>query len=431
MNNLYKTFKEMKIFLILWLTQSFSALGSSMTAYALIIWSYNQKGSALATASLMVCSYAPYVIFSVFAGALSDSWNKKFTMLVCDSITALTTIIVLVLLISNRLEIWHIYVINAVGGVMNTVQSPASEVAVTKILPEKYYQKVGGLRYMSNSANTILTPIITTAVIGFFGLEAVICIDLITFAAAFLTLLLFIKIPEDNKRSEERDNFIRSVKSGVIWLKNQQGVFTLILFLAAINLVASMYNAAFPAMLLSRNGGSEITMGIINTVIGITTLIGSIFASIAKPPKNRVRVICNCLLFSMSTENLLLALGNNALHMEYRRFLGWITIPLMSANMEAILRLKIPENIQGRIYSVRNSLQFFTIPLGYFLGGFVVEFICEPIMAKQNENVLTYMFGTGKGSGAALFFFIIAFIGIGVCLYFRNKKSLRLLDKED
>lgn len=126
----------MKIFLILWLTQSFSALGSSMTAYALIIWSYNQKGSALATASLMVCSYAPYVIFSVFAGALSDSWNKKFTMHVCDSITALTTIIVLVLLISNRLEIWHIYVINAVGGVMNTVHSPASEVAVTKILPE-------------------------------------------------------------------------------------------------------------------------------------------------------------------------------------------------------------------------------------------------------------------------------------------------------
>lgn len=314
---------------------------------------------------------------------------------------------------------------------MNTVQSPASEVAVTKILPEKYYQKVGGLRYMSNSANTILTPIITTAVIGFFGLEAVICIDLITFAAAFLTLLLFIKIPEDNKRSEERDNFIRSVKSGVIWLKNQQGVFTLILFLASINLVASMYNAAFPAMLLSRNGGSEITMGIINTVIGITTLIGSIFASIAKPPKNRVRVICNCLLFSMSTENLLLALGNNALIWSIGGFLGWITIPLMSANMEAILRLKIPENIQGRIYSVRNSLQFFTIPLGYFLGGFVVEFVCEPIMAKQNENVLTYMFGTGKGSGAALFFFIIAFIGIGVCLYFRNKKSLRLLDKED
>ena len=431
MNNLYKTFKEMKIFLILWLTQSFSALGSSMTAYALIIWSYNQKGSALATASLMVCSYAPYVIFSVFAGALSDSWNKKFTMLVCDSITALTTIIVLVLLISNRLEIWHIYVINAVGGVMNTVQSPASEVAVTKILPEKYYQKVGGLRYMSNSANTILTPIITTAVIGFFGLEAVICIDLITFAAAFLTLLLFIKIPEDNKRSEERDNFIRSVKSGVIWLKNQQGVFTLILFLAAINLVASMYNAAFPAMLLSRNGGSEITMGIINTVIGITTLIGSIFASIAKPPKNRVREICSCLLFSMSTENLLLALGNNALIWSIGGLLGWITIPLMSANMEAILRLKIPENIQGRIYSVRNSLQFFTIPLGYFLGGFVVEFVCEPIMAKQNENVLTYMFGTGNGSGAALFFFIIAFIGIGVCLYFRNKKSLRLLDKED
>ena len=101
--------------------------------------------------------------------------------------------------------------------------------------------------------------------------------------------------------------------------ENQQGVFTLILFLAAINLVASMYNAAFPAMLLSRNGGSEITMGIINTVIGITTLIGSIFASIAKPPKNRVRVICNCLLFSMSTENPVARFGKQRIDMEYRR----------------------------------------------------------------------------------------------------------------
>ena len=161
----------MKIFLILWLTQSFSALGSSMTAYALIIWSYNQKGSALATASLMVCSYAPYVIFSVFAGALSDSWNKKFTMLVCDSITTLTTIIVLVLLISNRLEIWHIYVINAVGGVMNTVQSPASEVAVTKILPEKYYQKSADFVICQTRQTLFLRRLLQLRLSAFSGLK--------------------------------------------------------------------------------------------------------------------------------------------------------------------------------------------------------------------------------------------------------------------
>lgn len=63
--------------MILWLTQSFSSLGSSMASFALIVWSYQQEGSALSTALLSVCSYAPYVVMSVFAGALSDRWNKK------------------------------------------------------------------------------------------------------------------------------------------------------------------------------------------------------------------------------------------------------------------------------------------------------------------------------------------------------------------
>jgi hypothetical protein len=72
-----KTIQEMKTFLLLWLTQSFSGLGSAMTGYALVIWSYTQEGSALMTAFLMVSSYAPYVLLSIFAGALSDKWNKK------------------------------------------------------------------------------------------------------------------------------------------------------------------------------------------------------------------------------------------------------------------------------------------------------------------------------------------------------------------
>ena len=59
MNQFYKTIQELKNFLILWATQAFSSLGSSMTNFALVIWSYQEKGSALTTALLSVCSYAP------------------------------------------------------------------------------------------------------------------------------------------------------------------------------------------------------------------------------------------------------------------------------------------------------------------------------------------------------------------------------------
>lgn len=426
-HNFISSLAEMRSFLILWLGQSFSSLGSAMTGYALVIWSYTSQGSALATALLMVSTYAPYVLLSIFAGALSDRWNKKATMLICDAIAALTTVVVLILLSTDSLQLWHIYAVNIIGGIMNTVQQPASEVAVTKLLPEKYYQRVGGLRYLSNSVNTILTPIIATAFMGLFGLHAVLFFDLFTFAAASLTLLIFIKIPE-NSETASSENFISSVKSGISWLRKESGIFTLILFLAAINLVASMYNAALAPMMLSRSGGSEQALGIYNTVLGLTTLAGSLIASAMPAPKSRIRVICNCLLFSMSFENFLLAFGNNIIIWCIGGVLGWLPIPLMNANLEAILRLRIPDHMQGRVYAVRNSLQFFTIPVGYFIGGAAVDSIFEPIMQTQ-PPLLTDLFGTGKGSGAAFFYFILAISGIAVCLIFRRSKKLWQLEQ--
>lgn len=430
MKNLRKTIYEMRTFLLLWSTQSFSELGSGMTSYALVIWSYSQKGSALMTALLMVWSYVPYVVLSIFAGAVIDRWDKKKTMLICDTVAAATTVVTLVLLRLDLLRIWHLYVINAINGFMNTMQEPASEVATTRILPRKYYQRVGGLRYFSNSLNSILKPIIATAVLGIAGMSGVIFIDLLTFAAAFLTLAFLIRIPKGEQETEQGESMLDSVKQGIDYLKKERGILDLILFLAAINLVASIYDAAFPAMLLSRNGGSETALGIVNAVIGATTLAGSILSFLVKEPKSRVRVICNCLLFSMSFENFILAFGRTTFVWCIGGFLGWIPIPLMSTNLEAIMRLHVPESMQGRIYSVRNSLQFFTIPVGYFLGGILVDQVFEPIMAVQKSgSLLVRMFGSGKGSGAAFLFFVIAFAGIGVCLYFRHDKHLWELEE--
>lgn len=428
-------FQEMRTFLILWLTQSLSGLGSAMTSYALVVWSYTQKGSALMTALLMVSSYAPYVLLSIFAGALSDKWNKKATMLVCDTTAALTTVVMLILLERDALRIWHLYLINGINGLMNTVQQPASEVATTRILPKKYYQRVGGLRYLSSSFNSILTPVIATAVMGLAGMGAVVAIDLFSFGVAFLVLAFGIRIPERGEKTAEKEKLEKekllvSVKAGIGYLNKERGIFDLILFLAAINLVASVYNAAFPAMMLSRNGGSEQVLGLVNAVVGVSTLAGSILASFVKTPKSRVRVICNSLLFAMSTENFLLAFGRTSVIWCVGGFLGWIAIPLMNANLDAVMRLYTPEEMQGRVYSVRNSLQFFTIPIGYFLGGFLVDQVFEPIMAFQREgSILLKLFGSGKGSGAAFLFFVIAFAGIGVCLYFRRDKHIWDLER--
>ena len=420
---------EMRGFLILWLTQTVSGLGSAMTSYALVIWSYTQQGSALATALLMVCSYTPYVICSVFAGAFTDRWNKKKIMLWCDALAALCTALVLVLLKAGALRVWHLYIVNAISGLMNTVQQPASEVAVTTMLPPKYYQKVGALRYLSSSLQSILTPIFATAVLGLWGMDAVIALDLGSFLLAFLVLLCCISIPE--KMTEgRRESVLKSTAEGIRWLREHTGIFHLMLFLAAINLVASMYNAAFPAMMLSKPEAGERAMGTVNAVIGVTTLVGSVLASFWKPPKCRVKAIWYCLMVSMCTENFALAFGKSLPVWCFGAILGWILIPWMNANLDTINRLNIPVEIQGRVFAARNSFQFFTIPVGYLLGGFLVDQLLEPLMASQSaDGVLARCFGSGKGSGAALLFAILWLMGIGVCLLFRGNRHIWKLEK--
>ncbi len=429
MKNKIKTIGELRNFLVLWSTQALSALGSSMTNFALVIWSYQQTGSALSTAMLAVCSYLPYVLVSIFAGTLTDRWNKKFTLLVSDGFAALCTVTVLVLLQTGGLALWHLYGLNALNGLMNTIQQPASDVSVSLLAPKKHYQKVGGLRTFSNSLVTVLTPVIASALLSFTSVRVVIAVDLATFALAFLALLFLVRIPEVKREEGEREPVLRAAREGVKYLKQHRGVLDLILFLAAINLTASMYNAALPAMLLSRTGGGEGAVGIVNTATGIAMLLGSIFASLAPAPRSRVRVICNTLLLSMSTENFILAFGRNVPVWCLGAVMGWICIPIMSTNMDVLLRGYIPIDIQGRVYSARNTLQFFTIPVGYLLGGVLVDRVFEPFMkAQPPKGVLASLFGVGKGSGTALFFFCIGFIGILTCLTFRRSPHIWKLE---
>jgi len=422
------TFKQLKSYLLLWSTQSLSALGSSMTSYALGLWLYRSTGSALKTALLTVCSYAPYVIMSIFAGALSDKWNKKRTMLVCDLFAAATTVTAFLLIKAGSLEPWHLFVINGLNGLMNTVQQPASEVAATQLIPEAHYQKTGALRSLSQSMNTILTPVLATMLFAFGGISTIISVDLITFMIAFAVLLLFIRIPEPESPDKKKEALWRSVKSGLSWLRANPLILKLIFFLAGINLIASANNAALSPMILSKETNGERVLGAVNFCIGAATLAGSFIATYKSAPKSRVRAICLSLFFSMSTENFILAFSSSPVIWCIGVILGWIFIPYMGANLDVVFRSTIPPEMQGRVYACRNTLQFFTIPIGGIIGGMLIDSCFEPLMSRQNEgSMICTLFGSGKGSGAALLFAFLGVAGVAVCVVFslllRNKKA--------
>ncbi len=407
-------FFELRDFYILWSTQSVSQLGSSITTFALALWLYEKTGSSLSTATLSICSYAPYILMSIFAGALTDQFNKKNTMLGCDMFAVICTITVLVLFRTNRLMVWHLYVLNAISGLMNTVQQPASEVAMTLIIPEKYYQKTSGLRSLSRSLISILNPLIATALYSFAGLNGVIAIDIGSFIVAFVPLLFFIKIPES--KSDKKENMLGLIKEGLTFLKETPLIMTLILFMSGVNLVASAFDATLPGYVLPNPKGGSSVLGIVTSCSGVAMIIGSLIVSALPKPKDRIKVIYLTMLFSLGTENFLLAFSREPALWCIGQIIGWILVPIMDANLDVILRSTIPVELQGRVYACRNTLQFFTIPIGLFLGGFMVDNVCEPVMRIYgNFPILKTLFGAGKSSGAALMMFLLGVSGSLLC----------------
>ena len=406
---------ELRDFLILWSTQSISQLGSSITTFALTLWLYEKTGSSLSTASLTICSYTPYVLMSIFAGALTDRFDKKKTMLGCDVFAAICTIIVLVLFRTDSLMVWHLYVLNVVSGLMNTVQQPASEVAMTLVIPEKYYQKTSGLRSLSGSLISILNPLAATALYSFAGLNGVIAVDIGSFTVAFTALLFFIRIPEN--KTDKGENVLVLAKEGLIFLRENPLIMALILFMSGVNLVASAFDATLPGYVLPNPKGGSSVLGIVTSCSGIAMIIGSLIVSVLPKPKDRVKVIYLTMLFSLGTENFLLAFSREPVLWCIGQIIGWFLVPVMNANLDVILRTAIPVELQGRVYACRNTFQFFTIPIGLLLGGFMVDKVCEPVMSSYGDlSVLKTLFGTGRGSGAALMMFILGVSGSLICI---------------
>ncbi len=132
-------------YILLWLSQSVSGLGSSMTGFALVLWAYGQSHSAMSVSMIAFCNYVPYVFLSLFVGNFIDRHKKKTIMLVSDCIAAGGSLTVLAFLLAGNLAPWMIYIVNMVIGITNAFQRPASAVATGRLVPEEKISNVSGM----------------------------------------------------------------------------------------------------------------------------------------------------------------------------------------------------------------------------------------------------------------------------------------------
>ena len=411
--------KELRSFLLLWSSQTVSELGTAMTSYALIIWIYEQKGTASSITLLTICSFLPTIFFRFIAGTLADRWNKKHIMLCSDLIAAFGTIVVLILFSFSALMVWHLYVINVLLSFMNAFQNPASFVATSLLVPKKYYTRVSGLQSFSGSAISILAPALGSCLIAFGGMTVVLVCDLVSFSVAFFILLFFIKIPEIEHQEEKiNEPFLKSCLEGIHYLWERSALLRITLFIAIINFLAKLGNDGMIApFVLGRTNNNQQALGMVQSAVALGLLAGSIIVTIMKPMKNKSKVVFVTTAF-VFVGNVVQSLSFLPLVWCIAAFASYIPAVIMNANLTAIMREHIPLEMQGRVFSAKDTLQNCTIPLGLFLGGILADHVMEPFMTTDShmQKILSHFFGSGNGSGIAVMFFSAGILGIAISL---------------
>lgn len=422
--------KSFKKYIILWLSQSISGLGSSMTGFALVLWAYRQSHSAMSVSMMSFCNYVPYVILSLFVGSFIDRRNKKTIMLVSDSIAALGSIIVLIFLLMGRLAVWNIYIINVIIGITNAFQQPASAVATGRLVPKEKISNVSGMNSFSNNVIVMFSPMLATFLFAMGGLLLILLIDLASFAFAFFVLLFFITIPEQMQEKIYKSPF-DGIAEGFAFLKKEKGILYMMLTMALINFFSRLtYENILSPMILSRSSGNSIVLGIVNACMGAGGIVGGIIVSIKKESRHKTTAIYVSAALSFLFGDLMMAVGRNVFWWSAAAVAASLPIPFIMANQNTILYQRIPTAMQGRVFAVRNAIQYSTIPFGILLGGYLADYVFEPFIVSENRfaEILGIIVENSAGSGMAAMFLCTGICGFVVSMVSCFNREIKKLN---
>ena len=424
--------QTMRTFYLIWIGQLISTLGSGLTGFALGVYIYQTTNSATYFAMSLLAFTVPGVFFSPVAGALVDRFPRRWMMILADAGAGLTTLVIFLLLLSGKLEVWHIFVTNFFNGLFNTFQWPAQSAATTMLVPQSQLGRAGGMVQIGEALSQLVSPAIAGVMFVTWGMPSVILIDLITMSIAVGTLLL-ITIPEPARSAEEqhsRKSISRSIRFGFDYIRARRGLFYLLMYFAVINLLFNMIGPLWTPLLL--NLGTPAEAGFVGSVVGAGMLLGTVVMSAWGGPKRRVYGV---LLSGMWTGAMLLLLGFRASIplIAVSGFLAMVVAPIMNASSQALWQSKTDPDVQGRVFSVRRMLAQFTVPIGILLSGPLVDGVFEPWMAPGGALATTFIgqiMGTGPGRGLALLFVVIGLALILASVIALSLPRLRNVDSE-
>lgn len=424
----------MRGFVIVWIGQVVSLLGTAMSGFGLTIWAYEKTGQATALALVGFFFVTPMLLMSPIAGALVDRSNRKFMMMISDLASGVCTLAVMGLYFSGHLQIWHLFITNAISGTFQAFQWPAFSAAITTMLPKEQYGRANGLMSLAETGSGIFAPILAGALLGLIGLSGILLIDVATFVFAVLALLLVV-VPQPKVTAvgaASRGNLWSESAFGLRYILQRPSLLGLQIVFLVGNFATSLAFVVMPAMILARTGNDELALGTVNSIGAVGGVIGGMAMSAWGGTRRKVHGVLAGWMLSGLFGVLLMGLGRGVVVWAAAAFLSDLFVPWINGSNQAIWQAKVAPDVQGRVFAIRRLIAWFSMPLATLIAGPLADRALEPAMQTGGRLVPTFawLVGSGPGAGMALIFIFAGLVAILVGLggYFfpvvRNAESL-------
>jgi DHA3 family macrolide efflux protein-like MFS transporter len=422
----------MRTFLLIWLGQICSILGSGLTSFAVGVWIYQQTGQATPFALTILFGSLPRLLAMPAAGSLADRWNRRLIMILADTGAALGTLAMLFLLLFSHLQIWHIYIIVAFSSAFSAFQEPAYMASITMLVAKKDFARANGMVQMGQAIGSIVTPLLAGILFVAIGLKGIILIDLATFFLAVTPLfIVHIPQPELKEGAAEKKTVSGDFAKGWQFVRSRSGLLGLLLYYAMVNFLANLVAVLNAPMILSVYS-AEI-LGGVQTAMGVGMLCGGLLMSAWGGPKTRrIPKVIGYIALGM-TGLIVAGLRASPLFPGAGFLILLFFIPLASGTSMAVWQAKVPAEMQGRVFSVRSLISQSMMPLAFLISGPLADYVFGPLLRDGGalaHTTIGALLGVGPGRGIGLMFVICGILGVIVSGLVYLNPHIREIEQE-
>jgi hypothetical protein len=401
----------MRNFRVICFGQLISLFGSSLTAAALGPWVFEKTRSTTQFALVGFFATLPPLLLGPLAGAILDRTSRKRALLTADIAAGLTTALLALVLFRGELDMPYVYLFTFVTSMCTTFRWPALTASASLLAPKALLGRASAMLQGVQAIAYLASPFLGAVMLSHVGLSRIVVVDFVTFLVA-LASLVRTPIPLAAVSAEGqamRGSLWTEMQGGMRFIASRGGLLGLLAVITVFNFGLGCVQAVLSPFLLSFT--SVDVMGIVLSVTFFGMIVGTVVAGTLRV-KRRVPLV----LRLITVAGILLAcipLRASAVWVGTVAFLMMAVIASANALNQAVWMSKVPADIQGRVFTIRQMASAAAQPLAFAVAGPLVQQVFDPMFAGEKPALMARVLGANPSYGVVA---LIALVGLAVVI---------------